>query len=410
MAKLSLTKDRIRIMLLEGVHDSALADFRDHGYATIETIGHALDEDDLAHRIRNVHILGIRSRTRVTDKVLAAANRLLCIGCFCIGTNQVSAETARRMGVPVFNAPYSNTRSVAELVLGEMLMLLRRIPERSTEAHAGRWHKASKGSHEARGKTLGIVGYGHIGSQLSILAEALGMRVRYYDVEKKLAIGNAQRCASLDELLSVADVVTLHVPATPQTRRMIDARAIHHMKKGAHLINASRGSVVDIPALAAALRDHHLAGAAIDVFPEEPASDNEEFKSPLRGLPNVILTPHIGGSTQEAQENIGTEVAEKLIRYSDVGSTVGAVNFPEVSLPIKPSGTRFLHIHANTPGTLKAIIDILVARGRNVAAQYLQTDGEIGYVVVDVDGAVQERAVLEELQAVPGTIRARFLN
>jgi len=409
MAKLSLPKDRIRILLLEGVHDSGLEEFRQHGYATIDSVDHALDEDDLARRIKDVHILGLRSRTRVTEKVLANANRLLCIGCFCIGTNQVATDKARRMGIPVFNAPYSNTRSVAELVLGEMIMLLRRIPERSREVHEGTWRKASRGSHEVRGKTLGIVGYGHIGSQLSILAEALGMRVIYFDIEKKLAIGNARPAASFDQLLASSDVVTLHVPATKATRNMIDAEAIRRMKKDALLINASRGSVVDIDALAAALRERHLCGAAIDVFPVEPASGNEEFKSPLRGLPNVILTPHIGGSTQEAQANIGTEVAEKLVRYSDNGSTVGAVNFPEVSLPVKPTGTRFLHIHGNTPGTLKAIVDLLADRGRNVAAQYLQTDGEIGYVVVDVDGAVRERGVLEELQAIPGTIRARFL-
>jgi D-3-phosphoglycerate dehydrogenase len=409
VVKHSLAKDKIRILLLEGVHDSALAELRQRGYTNIEALSHALDEGELIEKIQGVHILGIRSRTRVTEKVLAAANRLFCLGCFCIGTNQVALDAARRGGVPVFNAPYSNTRSVAELVIGEIVMLLRGIPDKSRQAHAGKWAKTAKNSHELRGKTLGIVGYGHIGSQLSILAEAMGMQVRFFDVETKLVIGNAQSCAGLDELLGASDVVSLHVPATPQTRNMIGEHEIAAMRKGTYLINASRGNVVVIDHLVDALRRKHLSGAAIDVFPSEPASNDDEFVSPLRGLPNVILTPHIGGSTQEAQANIGLEVAEKLIKYSDNGSTVGAVNFVEVSLPVKAGGTRFLHIHANVPGALRRVNDVFTSRNLNISAQYLQTDPEVGYVVVDVEGDVDETEVMGDLQAVDGTIRARFL-
>jgi D-3-phosphoglycerate dehydrogenase len=345
----------------------------------------------------------------VTDKVLAAANRLITIGCFCIGTNQVRLDTARKAGIPVFNAPYSNTRSVAELVIGEIVMLLRGIPEKSRLAHDGKWLKSPKNSYELRGKTLGIVGYGHIGSQLSVMAEAMGMRVRYFDTEKKLAIGNAQPCGKLKELLEQSDVVTLHVPATPQTKNMIGEKELRSMRKGAYLINASRGNVVVIDPLVKALQDKHLLGAAIDVFPAEPGSNADEFISPLRGLENVILTPHVGGSTQEAQANIGLEVAEKLIKYSDNGSTVGAVNFVEVSLPVKAGGTRFLHIHANVPGVLRRINELLSARNLNVTAQYLQTDPQVGYVVVDLAGEVDEVELSNELQAVEGTIRARYL-
>jgi len=407
--KHSLSKDKIRILLLEGVHDNAISELRSRGYSNIDSLPTALDEAELVERIQGVHILGIRSRTRVTEAVLKAANRLFCIGCFCIGTNQVSLESARRAGVPVFNAPYSNTRSVAELVIGEIVMLLRGIPERSRQAHAGKWLKSAKDAHEMRGKVLGIVGYGHIGSQLSIMAEAMGMIVRFFDIEKKLAIGNAQPAASLQELLGQSDLVTLHVPATPQTRNMIGKAEFMAMKKGSYLINASRGNVVDIEALVAALDSKQLLGAAIDVFPSEPAGNDDEFISPLRGRPNVILTPHIGGSTQEAQANIGLEVAEKLIKYSDNGSTVGSVNFVEVSLPVKAGGTRFLHIHANIPGMLRRINEVFSSRNLNISAQYLQTDAEFGYVVVDVDGKVDESEMISELQALDGTIRARFL-
>jgi D-3-phosphoglycerate dehydrogenase len=409
VVKHSLSKDKIRILLLEGVHENAVREFQDVGYSNVELLPHALDEAELIEKIQGVHMLGIRSATRVTDKVLAAANRLFCIGCFCIGTNQVRLDTARKAGVPVFNAPYSNTRSVAELVIGEIVMLLRGIPEKSRLAHDGIWLKAAKNSFELRGKTLGIVGYGHIGSQLSVMAEAMGMRVRYFDTEKKLAIGNAQPCGKLKELLDQSDVVTLHVPATPQTKNLIGEKELRLMRKGSYLINASRGNVVVIDALVKALEDKHLLGAALDVFPTEPASNADPFISPLRGLANVILTPHVGGSTHEAQANIGLEVAEKLIKYSDNGSTVGAVNFVEVSLPVKAGGTRFLHIHANVPGMLRRINELFSAQNLNISAQYLQTDPEVGYVVVDLDGDVDEAELIGALQALDGTIRARYL-
>ncbi|MDR3440088.1 phosphoglycerate dehydrogenase [Telmatospirillum sp.] len=409
MVKHSLSKDKIRILLLEGVHENAVREFHDRGYTNVELLGHALDEAELIEKIQGVHILGIRSATRVTDKVLAAANRLFCVGCFCIGTNQVRLDSARRAGVPVFNAPYSNTRSVAELVIGEIVMLLRGISEKSRQAHAGKWLKNAKNSFEMRGKTLGIVGYGHIGSQLSVMAEAMGMRVRYYDIEKKLAIGNAEACSRLKDLLESSDVVTLHVPATPQTKNMIGDKELRAMRKGAYLINASRGNVVVIEALVKALEEKHLLGAAIDVFPTEPGSNAEEFVSPLRNFSNVILSPHVGGSTQEAQANIGLEVAEKLIKYSDNGSTFGAVNFVEVSLPVKAGGTRFLHIHANVPGVMRRMNELFSSRNLNVSAQYLQTDPEVGYVVVDLDGEVDEVELIGELHALEGTIRARYL-
>ena len=409
MVKHSLSKDKIRILLLEGIHDNAVQEFHERGYTNVELLPQALDEDELIEKVQGVHMIGIRSATRLTDKVLAAANRLFCVGCFCIGTNQVRLDTARRAGVPVFNAPYSNTRSVAELVIGEIVMLLRGIPEKSHLAHTGRWLKSAANSYEMRGKTLGIVGYGHIGSQLSVMAEAMGMRVRYYDIEKKLAIGNAQSCTRLKDLLESSDVVTLHVPATPQTKNLIGEKELRAMRRGSYLINASRGNVVVIDALVKALEDKHLLGAAIDVFPTEPGSNAEEFVSPLRAFPNVILTPHVGGSTQEAQANIGLEVAEKLIKYSDNGSTFGAVNFVEVSLPVKAGGTRFLHIHANVPGVLRRLNEVISARNLNVSAQYLQTDPEVGYVVVDLDGNIDEIELIGELQALPGTIRTRYL-
>ncbi len=409
MPKHSLSKDKIKVLLLEGVHDNALTEFAQAGYTNVERLPQALKEDELLERIQGVHLLGIRSTTKVTDKVLAAANRLMGIGCFCIGTNQVSLETARRAGIPTFNAPYSNTRSVAELVIAEAIMLMRRIPERSEAAHRGAWQKTASHSYELRGKTIGLVGYGHIGSQVSVMAEAMGMQVRFYDVERRLAIGNARSAATLEGLLNVSDVVSLHVPATPQTRNMIGERELRAMKKGGYLLNASRGNVVDIDALARALSDQHLLGAAIDVFPKEPASNQDPFESPLRGLPNVILTPHIGGSTVEAQANIGIEVAEKLIKYSDNGSTVGAVNFVEAALPVKVGETRFLHIHANVPGVMRRINEVFSARSLNISAQYLQTDPEVGYVVVDVVGDLDEGDIIADLQAIEGTIKTRFL-
>ncbi len=410
VSKLSMPKDKIKVLLLENIHPNAIAHFSNHGYVTLETHKGALDSDALKEAIRDVHMIGIRSRTKLTAEVLDCAQKLMAIGCFCIGTNQVDLSAAQKLGIPVFNAPYSNTRSVAELVLGEVIMLARRIPEKSWSTHEGGWLKAVDGACEVRGKTLGIVGYGHIGTQLSILAEAIGMRVRYYDIVEKLALGNAQSCATLDELLAESDFVSLHVPQTPKTRNMMGAEQFARMKPGALFINAARGTVVDIDALAAALSSGHLAGAAVDVFPKEPAANGDEFLSPLRGLRNVILTPHIGGSTLEAQANIGTEVAEKLVKYSDNGSTLGAVNFPEVQLPLQEVGSRFMHIHHNQPGILSRINEVLSERNCNITGQYLRTEGDVGYVVVDVQQSLEEGlGVRRALEAIPGTIRTRFL-
>jgi D-3-phosphoglycerate dehydrogenase / 2-oxoglutarate reductase len=408
--KLSLPKSRIKVLLLENIHKSAVDLFKRNGYGNIETVPGALDPDELKTRLKDVHILGIRSRTKLTKDILAAGDKLLTVGCFCIGTNQVDLKQAKRQGIPVFNAPYSNTRSVAELVIAEIIMLFRGIPQRSWGAHEGGWDKTVKGAREIRGKTVGIVGYGHIGSQLSVMAEALGMQVRFYDVVEKLAIGNARSCATLDELLGAADVVTLHVPETPQTKNMITAAKLKKMKSGSFLINASRGTVVEIDSLAEAIKTGHIAGAAVDVFPKEPADGNERFKSPLQGLRNVILTPHIGGSTEEAQANIGGEVAEKLVKYSDNGSTLGAVNFVEVQLPPQENTTRFMHIHRDVPGVMSRISDVFARRNINIAGQYLRTDGEIGYVVTDVIGRVQVgMGIRKDLAAVDGTVRTRFL-
>ena len=410
MSKLSLPKDKIKILLLENIHDNAAQSFEKAGYRQVERLPAALDGAELIEHLSDVHMLGIRSRTQVTEEVLEAAPKLMSVGCFCIGTNQVSLDAAKRRGVPVFNAPYSNTRSVAELVLAEVIMLSRGVPEKSWVAHEGGWMKSADGSHEIRGKTLGIVGYGHIGTQLSIIAEALGMKVIYFDVVEKLALGNAEPRGSLEDLLSEADFVSLHVPQTPQTAGMIGETQIAQMKPGVHLINASRGNVIEIGALAAALDSGHVAGAAIDVFPKEPAGKAEEFQSPLRGKKNVILTPHVGGSTQEAQANIGSEVADKLVKYSDNGSTLGAVNFVEAQLPAQTGATRFMHIHENKPGTLSQVNDVFSSRGFNILGQYLQTDADIGYVVVDVDGEVQEGlGVRKDLAAIPGTLKTRVL-
>lgn len=411
MSKLSLAKDKIRILLLEGVHENAVKVFKNAGYSNIEFHKKALDEDVLKEKIKDAHVVGIRSRTQLTEDVINSAEKLFSIGCFCIGTNQVNLRTALSQGVPVFNAPYSNTRSVAELVLGEAIMLMRGIPQKSTSCHEGGWIKSATGSYEVRGKTLGIIGYGHIGSQLSILAEAIGLKVVYFDVVNKLPLGNAQPCETMDQLLQMSDVVSLHVPDTAETKNMIGAREFGEMKAGAHFINAARGTVVDIPALADAIKDGHLHGAAVDVFPAEPKGAGDEFISDLRGLPNVILTPHIGGSTQEAQANIGTEVAEKLVKYSDDGSTFGAVNFMEVSLPVKGAGTRFMHIHQNKPGVMARIAETMEEHGFNILGQFLQTDGEFGYVVVDVDADISEgQGIRKALGAIPGTIRLRFLR
>lgn len=408
MTATSFDKNRIKILLLEGVHPCAVEALNRDGYENIVELKHALQGDDLAAALADVRMLGIRSRTQLSADVLAAANRLMAVGCFCIGTNQVDLGAALAKGVPVFNAPYSNTRSVAELVLAEAILLLRGVPQKTTLMHEGVWQKSAADSFEVRGKTLGVIGYGNIGSQLGVLAEGLGMNVVFYDTVRKLNLGNARQIDDLGGLLADADVVSMHVPATAATANMINADALSRMKDSAVLINASRGNVVDIGALAARIRAGKLLGAAIDVFPEEPKSNNEPFLSELRGLPNVILTPHIGGSTQEAQENIGREVAEKLIRYSDNGSTRTAVNFPEVALPEHPGQHRLLHIHENTPGILSAINQALSEANVNVAGQYLQTLGDVGYVVIDIE-ADYSQDVRSTLAGVPGTIRTRVL-
>ncbi len=408
MSQLSLDKAKIRFLLLEGVHKNALDVLSNNGYTNIEYLRGALDEDVLIEKIKDAHFVGIRSRTQLTEKVFAAANKLIAVGCFCIGTNQVDLKAAMKRGIPVFNAPFSNTRSVAELVLGELILLLRGIPEKNFLVHRGGWSKSAEGSYEARGKTLGIVGYGSIGSQLSVLAESLGMQVIYFDVVTKLPLGNARQVGTMDELLATADVVTLHVPELPSTKDMMAAAEFAKMKKGAIFINAARGTTVDIEALADAIKSKHLNGAAIDVFPKEPKANDEEFLSALRGLDNVILTPHIGGSTLEAQANIGLEVAEKFARYSDSGATITSVNFPEVAVPQSPGKHRLLHIHNNIPGVLSAINLVFAENGINISAQSLMTNDTIGYLVMDVDAEYSELA-LEKLQLVNGTIRTRVL-
>ncbi|GHE80485.1 phosphoglycerate dehydrogenase [Thalassotalea profundi] len=405
----SLAKEKIKILLLEGVHQSALEELKSKGYTNIEYIKTSLDEDELIKKIANVHFIGLRSRTQLTEKVLSHAKKLVAIGCFCIGTNQVNITAAQKRGIPVFNAPFSNTRSVAELVIGELLLLFRGIPEKSAQAHRGIWNKSAVGSVEARGKTLGIVGYGHIGMQVGILAETIGMKVRFYDIETKLPLGNASQTSTLTALLQESDVISLHVPETSQTQNMMGAAEFEAMKDGVIFINASRGTVVDIDALAEALESKKVSGAAIDVFPVEPTGNDEEFISPLRAFDNVILTPHIGGSTKEAQENIGLEVASKLAKYSDNGSTLSAVNFPEVSLPSHIGTSRLLHIHQNQPGVLTKINQAFAEHNINIAAQYLQTDANIGYVVIDIEAEDSELA-LRQLKLIPGTIKARILH
>ena len=408
MSQLSLDKAKIRFLLLEGVHKNALDVLSNNGYTNIEYLRTALDEDALIAKIKDAHFVGIRSRTQITAKVLEAANKLIAIGCFCIGTNQVNLRGAMEKGIPVFNAPYSNTRSVAELVLAEAILLLRGIPEKNALVHRGGWSKSAEGSYETRGKTLGIVGYGSIGSQLSVLAESLGMYVIYYDAVTKLPLGNARQVGTMDELLATADVVSLHVPEIPSTANMMGAEQFAKMKAGSIFINAARGTCVDIDALAAALESKHLGGAAVDVFPVEPKANDEEFLSPLRKFDNVILTPHIGGSTLEAQANIGLEVAEKFARYSDAGTTLSAVNFPEVAVPLMAGKHRLLHIHNNIPGVLSAINRIFAENGINISAQSLMTNDAIGYLVMDVD-ADYSTVALQKLQEIDGTVKARVL-
>ena len=406
----SFAKSRMKILLLEGVHDRAVENFKRHGYTAIERHKKALAGDELRDAVADAHFVGIRSRTRLTEDVIAAAPRLLSIGAFCIGTNQIDLEAAMMRGIPVFNAPFSNTRSVAELVLAEIIFLLRGIPAKNALLHRGVWAKSADDAREVRGKTLGIVGYGNIGTQLSVMAEALGMDVCFYDVVTKLPLGNARMMPTLEELLEVADVVTLHVPETPLTQGMMGAKQFARMKKGAKFINASRGTVVDIEAAAEALETKHIAGAAFDVFPVEPEGNDEEFVSPLRGFDNVLLTPHIAGSTLEAQANIGTEVSEKLVRYSDNGSSLSAVNFPEVALPEHPRSHRLLHIHENVPGVLSRINRVFSKDCINISGQYLMTNAHIGYVVIDVEANERSsRAALRSLSAIEGTIRTRVL-
>lgn len=410
MNNTSFPRQDIKVLLLEGVSSTAVESFRAAGYTNIEYHEKSLPEDELAKAVESAHMVGIRSRSQLTAEIFQNSRRLMAVGCFCIGTNQVDLDTAQARGVPVFNAPYSNTRSVAELVIAESVLLMRGIPRKNMECHRGGWSKSAEGSYELRGKTLGIVGYGHIGTQVGVLAESMGMRVIYHDIEPKLALGNASAATSLSELLSVSDIVTLHVPETPQTQWMIGAAELRAMKRGSMLINASRGTVVVIEALAEALKSGHLNGAAVDVFPKEPKGKDEAFVSPLVGMDNVILTPHIGGSTLEAQDNIGVEVASKLIRYSDNGSTLSAVNFPEVTLPEHPDSRRLLHIHENRPGMLNQINNLFAETAINIDGQYLQTSGKLGYVVIDVNASEEQAQTLKDkLAAIDGTLRTRLL-
>lgn len=408
MTQKSLPKSKIKFLLLEGVHPSAVEALSKAGYDNVVTFAKALPTQDLLAEIKDAHFVGIRSRTHLSQEVIDAAERLVAIGCFCIGTNQVDLVAAARRGIPVFNAPFSNTRSVAELVMAEAILLLRGVPQRSAAAHRGEWQKTAVGSHECRGKTLGIVGYGNIGMQLGVIAEGLGMKVIYFDVQSKLPLGNAQPKATLTSLLAEAHVVSLHVPQHASTELLIGEKEIAALRQGAMVINASRGNVVDLDALAEALKSGHVGGAAIDVFPVEPRSNNDEFVSPLRGLDQCLLTPHIGGSTEEAQENIGVEVAEKLSHYSDNGTTISAVNFPEVALPAYDGKHRLLHVHRNTPGIMSAINQVFSDNNVNVSGQYLQTLGEMGYVVIDIE-ADYSKVLIKSLTAIEGTLRVRVL-
>lgn len=402
----SYPKEKIKILMLEGVHPSGIELFRKSGYSDVETYAAAWSEEELLKRIHEVHILGIRSKTKLTANVLARAERLLTVGCFCIGTNQVDMKTATEMGIAVFNSPFSNTRSVAELVIAETIMLMRKVFEKNDAAHKGEWLKDSKNCFEVRGKTLGIIGYGHIGSQVSVLAESLGLHVLFYDAEPKLALGNARAAKDLDELLSQSDIVTLHVPGSPSTKNMINAGRIAKMKKGAVLINLSRGDVIDTDAVKRSIEQKHLGGVGVDVFPEEPESKVQKFTSALQGLPNTILTPHIGGSTMEAQENISLDAVSKLINFVDSGSSVGSLSVPPLSLPVQQDAHRLLHIHKNVPGVLGEINGILSKMNVNILGQYLKTNEKIGYVVLDIDKETSS-GVIDELKKVKNTIRVR---
>jgi D-3-phosphoglycerate dehydrogenase / 2-oxoglutarate reductase len=403
----SFPKDRIKVLLLENIHASAQQLFAAEHFQ-VEALKHALKEEELIQKISDVHLLGIRSKTQVSERALAAGKRLLSVGCFCIGTNQVDVKAANRQGVPVFNAPFSNTRSVAELIISEIIALARKVSERSREVHTGIWNKASADCNEVRNKVLGIIGYGHIGRQLGVLAEAMGIRVIFFDITAKLPMGNNRSVATLDELLSESDFVSLHVPATPQTENLIGARELSVMRKGSYLLNASRGTVVDIPALAQALQSGHLGGAAIDVFPQEPESNDDPFHSELQGLKNVILTPHIGGSTSEAQESIGREVGTALIRFVNAGATTGSVNFPQIELPAQPGKHRILNVHRNVPGVLGEINGIVSGLKANIHSQMLVTDSQIGYLIMDLDQDVSNE-VRQAIGELPTNVRTRIL-
>src|SRR3954469_20107841 len=407
VAQTSFPKSEIKILLLESIHPVAAEAFRAEGFQ-VETARAALPEAELVQRVRDVHVLGIRSKTQVTPAVLAEANRMLAVGAFCIGTNQIALGPANRRGIPAFNAPFSNTRSVAELMLAEVVMLSRHLGDRSREVHDGRWRKVAAGSHEVRGRTIGIVGYGHIGSQIGVLAESFGMRVVFFDIAARLPMGNNRAMPRLEDVLEAADFVTLHVPETPQTKNMIGPEQLARMKKGACLLNASRGTVVVIEALAEALRSEHLGGAAVDVYPSEPEANVDTFESPLRGLRNVILTPHIGGSTEEAQEAIGREVSASLIKFINSGATTAAVNFPQVELPIAPGAHRLLNVHRNVPGVLRDVNRIVSDLNANIRSQVLATDPTIGYLIMDIDKDVSHD-VRDAIAALDTNIRTRIL-
>jgi len=404
----SYPKEKISILFLENISDTAVKQFREAGYTDIRKLSGALSEEQLIQEVKNVHILGIRSKTQITRKILEHASKLQAIGCFCIGVNQVDLKAASQQGVVVFNAPYSNTRSVAELVIGASIMLIRRIPDKNNAAHNSIWMKEARGSFELRGKTLGIIGYGNIGSQVSVLAESLGMRVIFYDIATRLPLGNAESRRNLKDVVSKADVITLHVPDTQQTKNMINKSLLKHFKKGSILLNYARGEVVDIEALAKSLEDGHLGGAAIDVFPWEPEKNGDKFVTPLQGLPNVLLTPHIGGSTEEAQQNIGQDVSHKLFHYLEMGISTGSHSIPELSLPPQEGTHRILHIHKNVPGVLSSINTSLSKNKINILAQYLKTNDEIGYVVLDIDKKISTQA-LQLLKQVKDTVKVRLL-
>jgi len=408
MSDTSYPKEKINILFLENISDKAVEFFKEHEYVNITKLNGALNEAELIKAIKNVHILGIRSKTQITPDVLKAANKLQAIGCFCIGTNQVDLETATELGIAVFNAPYSNTRSVAELVIGLSIMLMRRIPDKNLSAHHGVWNKDASGSHELRTKTIGIIGYGNIGAQVSVISEALGMKVLYYDHSKKLPMGNAQSCKTMKELIENSDIVTLHVPGSISTENIINTETLQYFKKGSILINCARGEVVDLNALAEAIKNKTIAGAAVDVFPDEPENNGDAFKSPLQGLENVILTPHIGGSTLEAQVNIGEDVSAKLFNYLETGESSGSHTVPPLSLPPVEGAHRILHIHNNVPGVLSAINTELSKHGVNIISQYLKTNDKIGYVVLDVNKSLSHQAI-ELLKNVDETIKVRLL-